>query len=126
MGVRLVAANDSTGTAYRPEGLDVAELIRIKQQAGTILAYPGTHHLTSGEILEQRCGILIPATRPDVIRFDNGDWVQVRVILEGPNIPATKEAERLLHDRGILFIFYYIANAGGVICTAVESRGGSE
>ena len=36
------------------------------------------------------------------------------------------EAERILHERGILNLPDYIANAGGVICAAVEYHGGTE
>ena len=45
---------------------------------------------------------------------------------EGANIPATAEAETALHERGILVLPDFIANAGGVISAAVEYHGGSE
>jgi glutamate dehydrogenase/leucine dehydrogenase len=48
------------------------------------------------------------------------------LILQGANIPATEEAEKVLHDRGILNIPDFIANAGGVICASVEYHGGTE
>jgi glutamate dehydrogenase (NAD(P)+) len=47
-------------------------------------------------------------------------------VLQGANIPATLGAERRLHERGILAVPDFIANAGGVIAAAVEYRGGSE
>jgi glutamate dehydrogenase (NAD(P)+) len=48
------------------------------------------------------------------------------LILQGANIPATAEAESILHQRGILVVPDFIANAGGVICAAVEYHGGTE
>ena len=39
---------------------------------------------------------------------------------------ATAEAEAALHARGILVLPDCIANAGGVICAAVEYHGGTE
>ena len=36
------------------------------------------------------------------------------------------EAERILHERGVLNMPDFICNAGGVICAAVEYRGGTE
>ena len=41
-------------------------------------------------------------------------------------IPITEDAEIRLHERGVLSIPDFIANAGGVICAAVEYAGGSE
>lgn len=126
MGIRLVAASDSSGTVYRREGLDVTKLVRIKAEKGTVLAYPGGRHLKKEELVELPCDLLIPAARPDVITAANVDQVTARVIIEGANIPVTEAAERRLHDRGILCIPDFIANAGGVICAAVEYSGGSE
>ena len=51
--------------------------------------------------------------------------VRARLVLEGANIPITREAEEMLHDRGVLCIPDWIANAGGVICGSVEYRGGT-
>lgn len=36
------------------------------------------------------------------------------------------EAERALHERGVLVVPDFIANAGGVICASVEYRGGTQ
>jgi glutamate dehydrogenase (NAD(P)+) len=47
-------------------------------------------------------------------------------VLQGANIPATVGAERRMHERGILSVPDFIANAGGVIAAAVEYHGGTE
>ena len=47
-------------------------------------------------------------------------------MLEGANIPVTLEAEARLHERGVLCVPDFIANAGGVICAAVEYQGGGQ
>jgi glutamate dehydrogenase (NAD(P)+) len=46
--------------------------------------------------------------------------------LQGANIPFTAGAERLLHQRGVLVVPDFIANAGGVICAALEYRGATQ
>ena len=38
----------------------------------------------------------------------------------------TEEAEQMLHSRAILSVPDFIANAGGVICAAVEYAGGTQ
>ncbi len=125
-GAILVAACDSRGTIFSPKGLDVQKLIDIKEREGTVLASPDGIRLTTEEVISVECNILIPAARPDAITRKNLDSVRARVIIEGANIPITEEAELTLHDRGILCIPDFIANAGGVICGAVEFHGGSE
>lgn len=72
------------------------------------------------------CDIWIPAARPDVLRDDNVDRLKARLVLQGANIPATHGAEQRMHERGILSIPDFIANAGGVISAAVEYRGGTQ
>ena len=48
------------------------------------------------------------------------------LVASGANIPMTDAAERHLHERGVLCVPDFIANAGGVICAAVEFHGGSQ
>ena len=78
------------------------------------------------EIFTQPCDILVPAARPDCIHADNAREIKAKLILQGANIPATPEAERILYERGILNMPDFICNAGGVICAAVEYHGGTE
>jgi glutamate dehydrogenase/leucine dehydrogenase len=54
------------------------------------------------------------------------DAIHATLILQGANIPATAGAEARLHERGVLIVPDFIANAGGVICASVEFHGGSE
>ncbi len=72
------------------------------------------------------CEIWIPAARPDVVTRENVDRLSTRLVLQGANIPFSPEAEQVLHERGVLVVPDFIANAGGVICAAVEYHGGDE
>ena len=125
-GAVLVAAADSRATLADPEGLDVEALIAFKETGGHFDSYPGGGALDRDAIVGIACDIWIPAARPDVIRADNVDRVKARLIVQGANIPVTDEAEAILHDRGVLSVPDFIANAGGVICGAVEYAGGTE
>jgi glutamate dehydrogenase/leucine dehydrogenase len=125
-GAVLVAASDTSGTIYDAAGIDVDELIRIKREQGRVTAYDRGQKLSNQELFTRPCDILIPAARPDCIHEDNAQQIQAKLILQGANIPATVEAERILHERGILNVPDFICNAGGVICAAVEYHGGTE
>jgi glutamate dehydrogenase/leucine dehydrogenase len=126
MGCRLVAASDSKGGIYDPNGIDIGKLNQVKHETGSVVNYGRGQKLTQAELLEVHCDVLIPAARPDCIHANNAKRIQAKLILQGANIPATAEAESILHQRGILVVPDFIANAGGVICAAVEYHGGSE
>ena len=125
-GARIVAAADSSATVYDAGGIDVAALIRHKESGRHIRDYGKGEILGRDDVVGVDCDILIPAARPDVIRADNQHKVKARLIVPGANIGITGEAERQLHKRGILCVPDFIANAGGVICAAVEYGGGTE
>jgi glutamate dehydrogenase (NAD(P)+) len=125
-GAVLVAAADSRGTLHDPKGLDVGALIGLKERGGHLGdAQPG-QALDRDAIVGIDCDIWISAARPDVIRKDNAGSVKARLVLQGANIGVTEEAERLLHQRGVVCVPDFIGNAGGVICAAVEYGGGTQ
>ena len=125
-GAVLVAAADSRGTVEDQDGLDVEELIVIKQEGGHVTDLEGGGKLDGEGIVGIDCDIWIPAARPDVIHKENVDEVRARLILQGANIGVTEEAEAMLAERGVLCIPDFISNAGGVICASVEYHGGTQ
>jgi glutamate dehydrogenase/leucine dehydrogenase len=125
-GAVLVAASDSKGTVHDPKGIDVEELIEVKQRTGSVVKYGKGTRMTKAEIFGIDCDILIPAAAPDVIHGGNAGIIRTRMILQGANIPITPQAEAQLHSRGILVVPDFIANAGGVIMAAMEYSGKSE
>jgi glutamate dehydrogenase (NAD(P)+) len=125
-GARLCAASDSKGTILDPDGLDVEALLALKAQGRPLHDLPGATRLDAGAIVDVSCDVWIPAARPDVIHAGNVARLDARIVAEGANIPLTEEAELALHHRGVLVVPDFIANAGGVICAAVEVAGGSQ
>ncbi|MFO1429392.1 MAG: Glu/Leu/Phe/Val dehydrogenase [Candidatus Competibacteraceae bacterium] len=126
LGTMLVGAADSQGTIYHPRGLNLAALLELKQQGRSVVEYPDGERLERDAVIALECDIWIPAARPDVIHEDNVDRLNTKLVIQGANIPITPGAERYLHEKGILCIPDFIANAGGVICAALEYRGASE
>ena len=125
-GARLVGVADSRGAVRNPAGLDVAELSRLKESGGSVADYGDGETLDRDAVVGLPCDIWIPAARPDVVNEDNVDQLQARLVVQGANIPFTPGAERILHERGVLVVPDFIANAGGVICAAMEWRGATE
>jgi glutamate dehydrogenase (NAD(P)+) len=125
-GARLVAASDTRGTLHHTVGIDVARLMAIKKAGGAVGDYPDGQKLDRDAILGIDCDIWIPAARPDVVRDENVNLLKTKLVLQGANIPFTPGAERVLHERGVLVVPDFIANAGGVICAAMEYRGATQ
>jgi glutamate dehydrogenase/leucine dehydrogenase len=107
-------------------GLDVGGLIALKQAGQSLRDHDKDAKLAPDAILDVDCDIWIPAARPDVVRADNVSRLRTRLMPQGANIPCTLEAEQALDARGVLVVPDFIANAGGVICAAIEYRGGTQ
>ena len=61
-----------------------------------------------------------------MINEDNVHRLKTKLVMQGANIPVTDGAERTLAEKGILSVPDFTANAGGVICAAMEYQGASE
>lgn len=125
-GARVIAASDTLCTVHDPAGLDVAELIELKDAGKSVCDYHRGERLDRDGVIGIECDIWIPAARPDVVREDNVAQLKTKLVLQGANIPFSPGAEQTLHDRGVLVVPDFIANAGGVICAAMEYRGATE
>ena len=125
-GAILVAAADSKGTVSDAGGLDVNELMKLKQGGGSVIDLAAGKKGSGADIIGANCDIWIPAARPDVLTEENVRDLKARIVIQGANIPATAGAEAYMHAHGILNVPDFIANAGGVITGAIEYRGGTE
>ncbi len=125
-GTILIAACDSHGTIFNPKGIDVGRLIALKNAGKNVVDYPHGEKLAADAVIDIECDIWIPAACPDVIRKDNVERLKTKLVPQGANIPFTPEAERIVHEKGVLIVPDFIANAGGVICASVEYHGGTQ
>jgi glutamate dehydrogenase (NAD(P)+) len=125
-GAVLVAASDSRGAIRREAGLDVEALVALKQAGRSVAEHAEGESIERDALVDVECEIWVPAARPDVIRADNVDRLRTKLVVSGANIPMTDDAEKTLHERGVLCVPDFIANAGGVICAAMEYHGSTE
>jgi len=124
-GAVLVAVADSRGAVQREKGLDLGALLELKANGQSVTDCVAAEPVAAEDLVAVDCDVWIPAARPDVIRADNADRLQARLVLPGANIAVTAEAEERLHARGVCVVPDFVANAGGVICAAVEYHGGT-
>src|SRR5207302_10373588 len=60
-GCRIVAVTDSRGGVYNEKGLDPAELLRHKEQAGTVAGFRGGTAMTQEAVVVAPWQILVPS-----------------------------------------------------------------
>jgi glutamate dehydrogenase (NAD(P)+) len=118
-GALVVAVTDARGGVFNPRGLDIRELSRHAAEAGTVAGFAGADALTSAELMELPCEVLVPAAVGGQITERNADRVRARIIAEGANGPTTPEADVILGGR-TLVIPDILANAGGVVVSYFE------
>lgn len=118
---------DQTSYSFRKkDGIDLKEMLNITDKFGEIdkvKAKELGYEVLAGEAwLEQEVDILIPAALENQITSDNVGKIskRVKIVAEGANGPTAPEADKILHERGILNIPDFLANAGGVTCSYFE------
>ncbi len=119
-GAKIVAVSDTSGTVYNKNGLNVEELIKIKNETGKVINAKNVNVTDSNESLYEDVDILIPASIENVIREDNVKMVNAKLIVEAANGPISRKAEEILNKKNIIVIPDILANAGGVIMSYLE------
>jgi glutamate dehydrogenase (NAD(P)+) len=120
MGCKILAVSDSTGGICTSKGLNPYQVYDHKSKTGSVLNFKGTENITNKEILETKCDILIPAALENQITKTNVDKIDTKIVAEGANGPTTPEADRALHEKGIVLIPDILANSGGVATSYFE------
>ena len=120
-GATLIGVAEIEGSIYKKDGIDLGELMKHRQDTGSILDFPGATNLaTSASVLTEPCDILIPAALEGVITERNAPDIQAKIIGEAANGPLTAEAANLLREKGVLVVPDVYLNAGGVTVSYFE------
>lgn len=123
-GANVVAVSDTSGGVYNPRGLNVADLVRLKEDGGRVVDYKDGDRLTNEELLELPCTVLIPSALENQITERNAGRIQAKLMAEGANGPTTPKADAILYERGIVNVPDILANAGGVTVSYFEWQQG--
>jgi glutamate dehydrogenase/leucine dehydrogenase len=119
-GAKVIGVSDSHGGIMSNNGFDASKALRYKEEHGALTGFTGTEQVSNAELLEIPCDILVPAALEGQITAENADRIQAKMIAEAANGPTTPEADRILHDKGILMLPDILANAGGVTVSYFE------
>jgi glutamate dehydrogenase (NAD(P)+) len=118
---KVVAVSDMSGGYYRPDGLDIAEVLRhALQNNGVLKGYANAERISNNDLLELDVEMLVPAAVGGVITSGNVDRIKADIIIEAANGPVTPDADDRLHERGVFILPDILANAGGVTVSYFE------
>jgi glutamate dehydrogenase/leucine dehydrogenase len=134
-GFKVVAASDSKGGLYIPDGLPpVEQLVKCKQDTGFLAGCycvgsvcdiknkqaVGGQDIAAEDVLTLPVDIIVPAALENTLTRENAPDVTASIVLELANGPTTEDADAILKDKGILVIPDILANAGGVTTSYFE------
>lgn len=117
---KIVAISDSSGGIYNPDGLDIDELIEVKEKTKKVSNYEDAERVSNQEILELDIDVLVPAALANQIHKNNAGNIKAKIILELANGPTTLEADEILFKNKKIVIPDILANAGGVTVSYFE------
>ena len=130
LGAVVVACSDSNGYVVQDDGLDVDELIQVKEierlrVSDYALRRPNAKYVEGGNVWEVPCDVALPcATQNELDAASARSLIEsgVTAVAEGANMPCTPDAVRAFQQAGILFGPGKAANAGGVATSALEMQ----
>jgi len=116
----IVWIADSAWWVYNEKWIDLEEIKNLKKQKKSVVDYCDWQKVSTLEILELPCDILIPAALENQITVKNASKVKSKVILELANWPVTWDADEILFKNWIIVIPDILANSGWVIVSYFE------
>jgi glutamate dehydrogenase (NAD(P)+) len=120
-GHKIIGLSDVHGAFYNERGLDVAALMKWRQQAGSLRGATGTFdRITNEEMLVRPCDVLVPCAVAGTVHLRLARRVQAKLIIEGAHGAISSRAERVLTERGIQVVPDILATGGGAVVNYFE------
>lgn len=118
LGATIVAVSTAAGAVLDPDGLDIGKLVNLRSEVGDDCVHHYGPVLPADTALTVDADILIPAAREDTVNDVIAASTNVKLVIEGANLPTSPSSRRILHERGIAVVPDFIANAGGIVAAA--------
>ena len=130
LGAKVVSASDSDGTIFDKNGITQEKLEFIKDlknvKRGRISEYAdkfGVEYHAGKNPWDIKADIALPcATQNEISKEDAQNLAKngIKYVLEGANMPSTKEAIEIYSQNKIVFVPGKASNAGGVAVSGLE------
>jgi glutamate dehydrogenase (NADP+) len=130
LGAKVVTMSDRSGVLHDPQGLSeerLDEIIELKnEKRGSLEEFAGANGYEfrpGAKPWDVPCDLAFPcATQNEIEEDDARTLVKngCRLVCEGANMPATREASKVLEEAGVAHAPGKAANAGGVAISGLE------
>ena len=133
-GFNIIAVSDAGG-AVIGDHLDVDDLLQtversrndpdITKRGSVINAEKNIERRIYGAkngsaVLELECDIVYPAALENAVTEENARNIKAKIEVCGSNGSNSPKAEKILYSRGILVVYDFLANGGGVAASYFE------
>jgi glutamate dehydrogenase (NAD(P)+) len=119
-GCKVLALSDSKGGIYNEEGIDIEAAAEYKVNNGTLEGFPGCVRITNEELITLPVDILIPTALEYTIHKKNAMTVKAAIVVEAANAGISRQAHRILNDKGVSVLPDILVNAGGIVVSYFE------
>ena len=120
LGATMVAVSDANGAVKNDDGIDASALHDHISEGGKITEFKDVEEIDPEDLVAVPCDVFIPAALGGMIREDNADRMNCKVVVEGANSPTTPAADQILNEKDTYIIPDVMANAGGVVVSYFE------
>lgn len=124
---KVLSLSDSTGTLYFKDGLrqdDIEAIRHLKDDGGSLGDYAGKGTFRKGKTpWTITCDVALPCATQNELHDDDAKTLienGVTAIVEGANMPLTKDAATRVRKARILYAPGKASNAGGVAVSGLE------
>lgn len=119
-GAKVIGIADISGGYIDSKGIDIRKAVEYMKAHRTLEGFASERQVSSSEILEVPCDLLVPAALERVIHAGNAERIQCKLLVEAANGPTTPDADEILNRRGIRVVPDILCNAGGVTVSYFE------
>src|SRR3989344_1315977 len=79
-GFKVIAVSDSQGGIYSAKGLNIPEVVKIKQKTVSVVNYDKAEKISNEQLLALDCAVLIPSALEGVITKKNAPNIKAKII----------------------------------------------
>lgn len=120
-GMKVVGISDVAGAIWNDDGIDVRALREHVEKTGSVKNFAHAEVVDPTEMLMRECAVLVPAALERVITKEMAPNLKCRVLAEAANGPTTPGADKIIEDRGDIFLIPdVLCNSGGVTVSYFE------
>jgi len=119
-GARILAISDVSGALFNDQGLSIDDVTSYAAQNGMLFGYPSAESISSADLLQTPCDILILAGSERSIALPNAAPIQAHVVVEAAPCVLTVAAAKELALRGVNIIPELLAGAGTMLASFFE------